>query len=286
MMLAASATAIGLSLGLLGLKLRRILPEAFWSELRTQGFDGAAWGLVRKLGAFNQRLVRPKTNAKLRRRLLIAGEPHGLAPQDIIALQELGLATSLLAGAIAHFSLALGWEWSIILVGFGVVYPRLWLKGEGQKRHRQIIRVLPYHVDLLTLSVEAGLDFVGALGKLVERGRPGPLREELQLVLKELKMGKTREEALKAMSARVSLPQLSTFLTAVIQAEKMGSSLGRMLRSQSGQMRNERTQRAEKLANQAPVKMLFPLIGCIFPTVFLVLFGPIVFAFIFGQGGP
>ena len=97
-------------------------------------------------------------------------------------------------------------------------------------------------------------------------------------MLKQLKMGKTREEALKAMIARVDLPPLTTFVTALIQADKMGTSLGKVLRIQSTQMRIDRTQRAEKLANEAPVKMLFPLIACIFPTVFMVLFGPIVFA--------
>src|SRR5262249_50717400 len=97
-----------------------------------------------------------------------------------------------------------------------------------------------------------------------------------------LKMGKTREEALKSMIARVNLPSLTAFVSALIQADKMGTSLGKVLRIQSSQLRIERTQRAEKLANEAPVKMLFPLVACIFPTVFMILFGPIAFAFIFG----
>ncbi|HEX9506964.1 MAG TPA: type II secretion system F family protein, partial [Myxococcales bacterium] len=103
--------------------------------------------------------------------------------------------------------------------------------------------------------------------------------------LKELKVGKSREDALKSLIQRVDLPALTTFTTAVILADKMGTSLGKVLRIQSAQLRMDRTQRAEKLANQAPVKMLVPLISCIFPTVFLVLFGPIVFALIFGDGG-
>jgi tight adherence protein C len=130
--------------------------------------------------------------------------------------------------------------------------------------------------------VEAGLDFTGALNKVVEKGKAGPLRDEFSMLLKQLKMGKTREEALKGMIARVDLPALSQFVTALIQADKMGTSLGKVLRIQSTQLRIERTQRAEKLANEAPVKMLFPLIACIFPTVFMVLFGPIVFAFMYG----
>src|SRR5207253_5206111 len=100
--------------------------------------------------------------------------------------------------------------------------------------------------------------------------------------LKQLKMGKTREEALKAMIARVDLQSLSQFVTALVQADKMGTSLGKVLRIQSTQMRIDRTQRAEKLANEAPVKMLFPLIACIFPTIFLMLFGPIAYQVFFG----
>jgi tight adherence protein C len=164
----------------------------------------------------------------------------------------------------------------------GGFYPLIWLNDQVKRRHLQISRALPFNLDLLTLSVEAGLDFTAALAKVVEKGKPGPLKDELQIVLKQLKMGKTREEALKAMIARVDLPPLSTFVMALVQADKMGTSLGKVLRIQSTQMRIDRTQRAEKLANEAPVKMLFPLIACIFPTVFMVLFGPIVFAFMFG----
>jgi tight adherence protein C len=164
-------------------------------------------------------------------------------------------------------------------------YPRFWVNDQVKKRHLLISRALPYNLDLLTLSVEAGLDFTGALAKVVEKGKAGPLKDELSLVLKQLKMGKTREECLKAMIARVDLPPLTTFVTALIQADKMGTSLGKVLRIQSTQMRIDRTQRAEKLAGEAPVKMLFPLIACIFPTVFMVLFGPIVFAFMFGNVG-
>jgi tight adherence protein C len=165
----------------------------------------------------------------------------------------------------------------------GGLYPILWVRDQVKKRHLLIQRALPYNLDLLTLSVEAGLDFTAALAKVVEKGKTGPLRDELQIVLKQLKMGKTREEGLKAMIARVDLPALTTFVTALIQADKMGTSLGKVLRIQSTQLRIDRTQRAEKLANEAPVKMLGPLVICIFPTVFMVLFGPIVFAFMYGH---
>ena len=206
-------------------------------------------------------------------------------PEDIMALQEISAVVGLFAGLVLVNAVNENLAWSLVFALFGMYYPLIWVNDQVKKRHLQISRALPYSLDLLTLSVEAGLDFTGALAKVVEKGKTGPLREELQIVLKQLKMGKTREEALKAMIARVDLPPLTTFVTALIQADKMGTSLGKVLRIQSTQLRIDRTQRAEKLAGEAPVKMLFPLIACIFPTVFMVLFGPIVFQFMFGDVG-
>ena len=199
-----------------------------------------------------------------------------------MALQEIGFTFGLMLGLALMNVIDFNLAWSLVVALIGLFYPLIWVNDQVSKRHLQISRALPFNLDLLTLSVEAGLDFTAALAKVVEKGKTGPLREELALVLKQLKMGKTREEALKGMIARVDLPALSQFVTALIQADKMGTSLGKVLRIQSTQLRIERTQRAEKLANEAPVKMLFPLIACIFPTVFMVLFGPIVFAFMYG----
>ncbi len=249
------------------------------------GWRGAASTLIHKLGSLNHRLIRPRYNSKVGGMLVKAGEPASYQAQDILALQELGLVAGLLVGAIACLGLRLALGWSLAVGLAGACHPMLWLKEKVQKRHLQISRALPYNLDLLTLAVEAGLDFAGALARVVEKGKAGPLRDELRLVLKQLKLGKTREEALRAMIGRVGLAPLSAFVTALIQADKMGTSLGKVLRIQSTQMRIDRTLRAEKLANQAPVKMLFPLIGCIFPTVFLVLFSPIVFALLFGDVG-
>nr|WP_255203569.1 type II secretion system F family protein [Myxococcus sp. AM011] len=235
------------------------------------------------MGAMNRRFIWPGYEAKSRRNLIKAGEPQGYKPEDMMALQEVSAVVGLLMGLFILNGTGQNLVWSILFLLFGMYYPMLWLNDQVKKRHLLISRALPYNLDLLTLSVEAGLDFTAALAKVVEKGKTGPLREELQLVLKQLKMGKTREEGLKSMIVRVDLPPLTTFVTALIQADKMGTSLGKVLRIQSTQMRIDRTQRAEKLAGEAPVKMLFPLIACIFPTVFMVLFGPIVFQFFFGE---
>jgi tight adherence protein C len=269
----------------LGLGLYETMLARFLNEVRDEsagGMKGAGSVFIRRMGSMNRRFMWPGFETKMRRKLIKAGDPRGYAPEDILALQEVGLVLGLLGGLVLANGAGQNLAWSLLGAAIGLFYPLIWVNDQVTKRHLQISRALPYNLDLLTLSVEAGLDFTAALAKVVEKGKGGPLREELQLVLKQLKMGKTREEALKGMIARVDLPSLTTFVTALIQADKMGTSLGKVLRIQSTQMRIERTQRAEKLANEAPVKMLFPLVACIFPTVFMVLFGPIVFALMFG----
>lgn len=271
--------------GLLGLGVSNIV-SPFLIEVREEsagGMQGASSVVVRKLGVINRRFMWPGYEDKMRRSLVKAGEPSAYKPEDIMALQEIGFFVGLIFGLIAMNAFGFNLAWSGVVALIGLFYPMIWVNDQVQKRHLQISRALPFNLDLLTLSVEAGLDFTAALAKVVEKGKHGPLRDELALVLKQLKMGKTREEALKSMIARVDLPALSQFVTALIQADRMGTSLGKVLRIQSTQLRIERTQRAEKLANEAPVKMLFPLIACIFPTVFMVLFGPIVFAFMYGN---
>lgn len=271
-----------------GLWLYQAYVARFLTEVREEsagGVQGAGSVAIRRMGGLNRRFMWPGYESRMRRRLIKAGEPKAYRPEDILALQEVGAVVGLL---LTLFLLnAVGWNLALSILGglVGTFYPLIWVNDQVKRRHLLISRALPYNLDLLTLSVEAGLDFTAALAKVVEKGKAGPLREELSLVLKQLKMGKTREEALKSMVARVDLPSLTTFVTALVQADKMGTSLGKVLRIQSTQLRIDRTQRAEKLANEAPVKMLFPLIACIFPTVFMVLFGPIAFAFLFGGVG-
>ncbi|MDF1562971.1 MAG: type II secretion system F family protein [Deltaproteobacteria bacterium] len=241
--------------------------------------------VLSKLGVINRRFMSDRFEARTRQKLLKAGDPADLQPEEIMGLQEIGAVAGLIIGI--YVAVLTGWTLALVifLAFFGWLYPLIWLNDQVKKRHFKITRALPYNIDLLTLSVEAGLDFTAALAKVVEKGKQGPLVDEFALVLKQLKMGKTREESLKALIERVDLPQLTSFITALIQADRMGTSIGKVLRIQSTQMRIERTQRAEKLANEAPVKMLFPLIACIFPTVFAVLFGPIIFQFMFGDAG-
>lgn len=154
--------------------------------------------------------------------------------------------------------------------------PRTWLTNTIKGRHREIERALPFILDLLTLSVEAGLDFMTALRRLIERRKVDALSEEFIRAVREMQVGRTRKEALKDMANRAGQPDLTSVVTALIQADELGVGIGTILRIQAEQMRQRRFQRAEKLANEAPVKLLFPLVCFIFPSVFLVLLGPIL----------
>ncbi|MFL5439501.1 MAG: type II secretion system F family protein [Myxococcales bacterium] len=292
--LLASACAFLLVAGIAFFVVRAY--EQFQEEWLRAGGAGAVdarqsmlVGLLRKLALvplspLNARFVParfyPRASGLLRR----AGYPGELTPLEVAGLMELcaltlgGLAALLVAG----LNLPVYVVPVAALIGAG--YPFLWLRDLGKARQHQIIRALPYDLDLLTLSVEAGLDFAAAIGKVVEKGRKGPLCDELSIMLRELRLGKTREEALRNLAVRVEVTSVTTFVQALIHADRMGTPLGKVLRILSTEMRVVRTQRAEKLANEAPVKLLFPLIACIFPTIFLMLFAPIIYEVLYGGG--
>jgi len=156
------------------------------------------------------------------------------------------------------------------------VYPLLWLRGAVKRRQAAIVRALPFVLDLLTLSVEAGMDFMSALQRNCSRQNPDPLNEELLRMVREIQVGTPRRTALRNLADRVGQVDLRGVVHALVQADELGVSIGSILRIQSDQLRGRRFDRAEKLANEAPVKMLGPLLLCIFPAVFIVLMGPIL----------
>ncbi len=169
---------------------------------------------------------------------------------------------------------------SILLVLMGYLYfyayPLIWLRSTLKKRHFSIMLALPFVLDLLTLSVEAGMDFMSALQRNCERRRLDPLNEELIRMTREIQMGIARRVALRNMADRVRQPDLKAVAFALIQADELGVPIGPILRIQSEQLRARRFDRAERLANEAPVKMLGPLLLCIFPAVMIVLLAPIL----------
>ena len=163
----------------------------------------------------------------------------------------------------------------ILILFLFLIYPPTWLRGVIRRRQLSILKALPNLLDLLTLSVEAGKNFLTALRDILEKRPPDPLGEEFLRALREIQLGTSRREALKGMSSRVRQAELSSVVDSIVQADELGISIGQILKVQGDQLRTKRFARAEKLANEAPVKILFPVVVFIFPSVFLILLGPI-----------
>ncbi len=173
--------------------------------------------------------------------------------------------------------------WFVFMPILGFMFPSIWLSDTRKKRDDNVIRTLPVYLDFITMCVEGGLNLQGALGQAMEKAPPGPLRNEFAIVLRDLRSGLPRAEALRRMADRLDISEITSFVSSIIQAEKMGASLATVLRVQSEQRRDERFQRAEKMAMEAPVKLVAPLIMFIFPVTFIVLGFPIVIKFM-GEG--
>lgn len=224
---------------------------------------------------------------RIQKKLLLAGNPNNLSPNDflgILGISMLGTSGLVfllmgLAGADMITSIFLG------MVGLGIGYymPNVWLTSKIRARRKEIERAMPDALDLLVISVEAGLGFDSAIQRLTEKAN-NALTREFRRVLAEIRMGRSRREALKEMVYRTEVPDLNTFVAAIIQADQLGVSISRVLSVQADQMRLIRRQRAEELAAKAPLKMLFPMILLIFPAIFIVILGPSV-PQLFGGGG-
>ncbi|HEX7101216.1 MAG TPA: type II secretion system F family protein [Nitrolancea sp.] len=217
--------------------------------------------------------------ARLRQQLLEAGAPRGLGPTEFT-----GLRFVIGGGLGALFFLLMLVSGSSVLMTFGLpgvilllgyMMPGIWLSRKTKQRKYEITRALPDAIDLLTISVEAGLGFDPALARVVEKW-DNELTRELGRMLSEMRMGASRRDAMRDVVARVNVDDLNTFMGAVIQADQLGVSISQVLRVQSKQMRQRRRQRAEEQAHKAPLKMLFPMVFLIFPTIYIVILGPAI----------
>jgi len=221
----------------------------------------------------------------LHAKVLAAGEPEGLTAESLFGLQLssallLPLFAAYIVTNVPMFDFLQNGPQQIIvylvLIAFGFYFPVMNLKERIGRRHASISLQLPDALDLLTISVEAGLDFMAALKRVVEKQPAGPLKDELERFFRQVELGRTRREALREMGNRVQLADLSAVVSSLIQADRLGASIGPILRVQSDMARTRRGQRAEKSAQEAPVKMLAPLMCCIFPAVFIMIFAPLV----------
>ncbi len=242
--------------------------------------------LIRGISGFLSRFAPQRNVAELKHKLNLAGNPNNWTAADFLGVR--GLA-ALLTLALIAAPMMLGRSPAPNIILFGVIaavlgfyLPLFWLNFKISGRQKLIQKALPDALDLLTVSVEAGLGFDAAIVKVVEKSDT-ELSRELARVIQEIRLGKVRREALREMADRISVPDVTNFIAAVIQADQLGVSLSKVLRIQSEQMRVKRRQRAEEQAAQAPVKMMFPLVFLIFPSILIVLLGPAVLIFT-GQG--
>ena len=280
----AFGAGIGLSVMLVSIVLGRAVADVP-DEDRTYldrpplGFR-IVWWPIQWIAYYLGRLMPARRRQAVLIRLRKAGLDYTMSPEQYIAGR---IVAAVLAGALAAWladSFLQPIKWYAICAGsFAYFYPAIWLKDRIDARKRLLLKQLPFYLDIITLCVEAGLNLSGAFDQAMRRGPPGPLREEIARILRDVRAGKSRTDALRTFAERMNEPAVGSLVSALIQAESMGMNLGPILRAQAEQRRTERFTRAEKLAMEAPVKMLFPLIAFIFPCTFVVIAFPIVMKF-------
>ncbi|MBP7174770.1 MAG: type II secretion system F family protein [Thermoclostridium sp.] len=211
-------------------------------------------------------------------KIIMAGKPKNRGVKDWITLQAIFIL--LFPGGVLFFMMQMHAPLkSTIMVTLSItaiifLYPNMTLNSKIRVRQKEILKSLPDVMDLLTVSVEAGLNFDAALSRVVEK-MPGTLSKEFEIVLQEIKVGRSKKDALYDMADRLSVQDLRSFIAAVIQADQLGVSLGRVLRIQAEQIRLNRKQRIQEQAMKAPIKILIPMVIFIFPVIFIVLLGPV-----------
>ena len=251
-------------------------------ELQAPFIERTLRPLAARLSGRMSRVASSSFTDRTEKRLALAGNPGELRVADWLGIKAIGAAIGgilffFLFGVVGilGFPFPVGYLLAIVGLLFGYTIPEFWLGGRVKKRQKAILLMIPDTLDLLTISVRAGLGFDAALGKVVEKLK-GPLSEEFRRALAEIRVGKARRDSLRDIVPRTEVPPLTNFIGAIIQAEQLGVSISKVLQVQSEQLRIERRQRAEEQAAKAPIKMLFPLVGCIFPSLFIVILGPAI----------
>lgn len=252
-----------------------------------------SWPITRVIAALIDPLLTVRYRSASARLLRQAGLDFGLDPAQLLAGRVVTAAVLAAGGWIVAERMPDVWpaglggqgvghasdRWVPLAVAasaaLGWLWPTSWVRERRAARLRAIARSLPFYLDVITLSVESGANLTGALRHAVSKGPAGPLQVELERVLRDVRAGRTRADALRALAERLELPSVTSWVAALVAAERHGSSLGPILRAQAEQRRQERFQHAEKLAMKAPVKMLFPLLCFIFPCTFVLLFFPV-----------
>jgi tight adherence protein C len=253
-------------------------PRAIRQQELQQPFADRVLGpITQQFVAAGRRMTPDERLSRIRRRLDLAGNPEGWDVDRLVGLKALGLLAGGLVGLAVPLVLGAGFGVTVLSVvgitALGWFGPDLWLYQTAYNRSEQIQNELSNALDLLTISVEAGLAFDAALAQ-VARSTEGPLAKEFFRVLQEMQIGTGRLDALRALADRTDVDELRIFVGSMVQAESFGIPIANVLRIQSRELRVKRSQRAEEAAQKVPVKILFPLILCILPVLFIVAIGP------------
>jgi tight adherence protein C len=251
-------------------------------DLRQQELEGSAMDRlimpsIRRMGRGAVRLTPFDLDARINEQLVLAGNPPGWDAERVVAMKIIGAIIGVIGGALLAALLPVpGWLRIVFVVMIGLIgytIPSSQIRSMASKRQRTIQKQLPDVMDLLTISVEAGLGFDAALAQ-VTKNVPGPLAEEMSRLLQEVQIGVSRADAFRSLSTRTNVLELQSFTLSMIQADMFGVSIANVLRAQSRELRQKRRQRAEEIAQKIPVKLLFPMIFMVLPALFIIVLGP------------
>jgi tight adherence protein C len=252
-------------------------PKELTKELDQPFSERVLAPLLERFSGIGRRLTGSDSAQRIRHKLDLAGNPPGWTIDRVVAAKVLGAVAGLVIGGLAAVVFAESLTTRLIITGIGLLVgfmsPNLYLYQKAYDRSARLLKELPDAIDLLTISVESGLGFDAAIQQ-VSRNTEGPLADEFARVLREMQIGQGRSEALRSLADRTNLPDLRSFVSAMVQADSFGIPIAQVLRVQSSEMRTKRRQRAEEKAQQVPVKITIPLIFFILPCLFIAVMGP------------
>ncbi len=273
---AAPSTGVARSIELI--EAMTTAPSELTKDLDKPFGERVLMPLQNRFVGIGRRLSGADSAERIRRKLDLAGNPPGWTVDRVMSGKVVGAMAGLVGGVLFQFMLGSTMTKVLAVVGVtiaGFFAPTMYLYQRAYERSARMLRELPDAIDLLTISVESGLGFDAAVQQ-VAHNTEGPLAEEFSRVLREMQIGSSRAESLRALSERTNVGELRSFVSAMVQADAFGIPIANVLRVQSSEMRVKRRQRAEEKAQQVPVKMTIPLIFCILPSLFIVIMGPAV----------
>ena len=262
------------------------------SDEKSSKLDYSKYGIILRYSRpFFKRYITPivesmknkkKIKKKYKRELASAGLTDFLTPEDFFSFKLFLIIGFPIVFMVVRFFLEETWPLTYIplIAIFGHFYPDIWIKGKIKQRKKEIIMFMPFAVDMMALSVEAGLDFIAAMTKVIDKAKPSALNDEFKILIKEIKIGASRAEALRNMAWRVNLIQVSSFCATLIAADSVGASIGPILKGLSGEIRRKRSSDAEKAGATAATKILFPMLFLIVPAVMIMIFAPLGIQFL------